>query len=115
MISGLVFSLLFAVVAFIGWSLIFSVTSLPDKYMTYVAYGTSFVAVLLGGLRATRQAGGAGLLNGGGVGLAYSLLLGAVATLLTSSPFSLGLSGLTRPAFDILAGIIGGVLGAGSR
>jgi putative membrane protein (TIGR04086 family) len=109
--AGLVFAFIFAVVAFLAWSLLFSLTSLPDQYMTYAAYGTSFIAVLLGGRLATIRAGGAGLLNGGIVGLAYALLLGALAALITTSPLSLGLAGLTRPLVDVLAGIIGGIMG----
>lgn len=109
--AGLVFALIFAVVAFLAWSLLFSLTSLPDQYMTYAAYGTSFIAVLLGGRLATIRAGGAGLLNGGIVGLAYALLLGALAALITTSPLSLGLAGLTRPLIDVLAGVIGGIMG----
>lgn len=109
--SGLVFAIIFALVAFLGWSLLFTLTSLPDQYMTFVAYGTSFVAVFLGGRLATRRAGGAGLLHGGIVGVGYALLLGALAGLITTSPLSLGLAGLTRPLIDVLAGILGGIMG----
>lgn len=110
---GLVFAFLFAVVAFLGLSLLFTLTSLPDKYMTYTAYATSFIAVLLGGRLATIRAGGAGLFHGGAVGLGYAVLLGALAALITTSPVSLGLAGLTRPLVDIVAGVIGGVMGGG--
>ncbi len=113
--SGLVFSLIFAVIAFMVWSLIFTLTSLPDKYMTYAAYLTSFLAVLLGGRRAAARAGGAGLLNGGVLGVAYTILLMAVATIVLPTPISQGLAGWARPAADILAGVVGGIWGAGSR
>ncbi len=109
--SGLVFAIIFALAAFLGWSLLFTLTSLPDQYMTYAAYGTSFIAVLLGGRLATIRAGGAGILHGGIVGLGYALLLGGLAALITTSPLSLGLAGLTRPLVDLLAGIIGGIMG----
>ncbi len=109
--TGLVFALVFAVVAFLGWSLLFSLTSLPDQYMTYAAYGTSAIAVLLGGRLAAIRAGGAGLLHGGIVGLGYALLLGGLAALITTSPLGLGLAGLTRPLVDVLAGVIGGIMG----
>lgn len=113
--SGLVFSLIFAVIVFMLWSLVFTMTSMPDKYMTYAAYATSFLAVLLGGRRASRKAGGAGLLHGGLVGIIYAVVLLAVATLALSTPIGKGLAGWARPAADVIAGIIGGIWGAGSR
>lgn len=115
--SGLFFSLLFALIVFLAWSLVFSLTSLPDEYMTYVAYGTSFLAVLLGGRRATRKAGGAGLVHGGTVGVLYALLLGAIATLSVGPQvsFSLAIRSWVRPVVDIVAGLLGGIWGAGSR
>lgn len=109
--SGLVFAFIFAIVAFLGWSLVFTITTLPDQYMTYAAYATSFLAVFFGGRLATRRAGGAGLLHGGIVGLGYALVLGALAGLITTSPLGLGIAGLTRPLLDVLAGIIGGIMG----
>lgn len=109
--SGFVFALIFALVAFLVWSLVFTLTSLPDQYMTYAAYATSFIAVFLGGRLATVRAGGGGLLHGGVVGLSYALLLGAVAALITTAPLGFSLAGLTRPLIDVLAGIIGGIMG----
>lgn len=114
-LSGLVFSLVFAVIVFMVWSLVFTLTSLPDTYMTYAAYLTSFLAVLLGARRATIRAGGAGLLHGGLVGAIYAAVLLAVATLALSTPLARGLSGWVRPVADVLAGVIGGIWGAGSR
>jgi putative membrane protein (TIGR04086 family) len=113
--SGLAFSLIFAVIAFMVWSVIFALSSLPDNYMTYAAYLTSFLAVLFGGRRAAARAGGAGLLNGGLVGLVYTILLMAVATIVLPTPIGQGMAGWARPAIDIVAGIIGGVWGAGAR
>lgn len=97
------------------WSLIFTLTALPDKYMAYAAYITSFLAVLLGGRRAAARAGGAGLLHGGAVGAIYAVLLLAVATLVLSTPITSGLTSWARPVADVLAGVIGGIWGAGSR
>ncbi len=113
--SGLAFSIVFAVIVFMLWSLVFTVTALPDKYMTYAAYITSFLAVLLGGRRAAARSGGAGLLHGGAVGALYALLLMAVATFALSTPLAGGLSSWARPVADVLAGVIGGIWGAGSR
>lgn len=113
--SGLLFSLIFAVVVFLIWSLVFTLTSLPDKYMTYAAYGTSFVAVLLGARRATRKAGGKGLVHGGLVGVLYALVLFAVASLTTDAPLMTMISNWGRPLGDIIAGILGGIWGSGSR
>ena len=113
--SGLIFSLVFAIIVFMLWSLIFTMTSMPDKYMTYAAYATSFLAVLLGGRQASRKAGGAGLLHGGLVGIIYAAVLLAIATLALSTPIGKGLAGWARPVADVIAGIIGGIWGAGSR
>lgn len=97
------------------WSLAFTLTTMPDQYMTYAAYITSFLAVLLGARRATIRAGGAGLLHGGLVGVIYTVVLLAVATLALSTPIGRGIAGWARPVADILAGVIGGIWGAGSR
>ncbi len=113
--SGLLFSIIFAVVVFLLWSLVFTLTSLPDQYMSYAAYGTSFLAVLIGARRATRRAGGKGLAHGGLVGVLYALVLFAVASLTTEAPLITTLSNWGRPLADIVAGILGGLWGSGSR
>lgn len=114
-LSGLGFALIFALVAFLGWSLLFTLTSLPDQYMTYAAYGTSFIAVFLGGRLAARRAGGGGLLNGGVVGVGYALLLGALAGLTTSTPLGFSMKDLIRPLVDVVAGVLGGIMGNNGR
>ncbi|MGI6344227.1 MAG: TIGR04086 family membrane protein [Bacillota bacterium] len=115
LLSGLVFSIIFSFVLFLIWSLVFTVTDLPDRQMLYAAYLTSFLAVLLGGRRATMAAGGAGLIHGGLVGLLYGLLLLGASMLISSIPVTLGATSWGKVAANAVIGVIGGIWGAGSR
>ena len=92
-------------------ALILSKTSVNDSIMGKVIVGISAFAIAVGGFLASRKLSMKGILCGALQGILYMIILYVISSIANGS-FSLRLEGIIMILVGVIAGGVGGIIGA---
>lgn len=109
--KNLLFALILSFIGMFILAIILSKTGISDDIMGKAIIGISAFAIALGGFLTSRKLEIKGILAGAILGVLYMLLLYSVSSI-ASGNFSLRIEGIVMILVGIVAGSIGGILGA---
>lgn len=108
--KGIVISYLITIPTFIIFAIILTYTSFPEKYISSTVMVTTIISVLIAGSTATRNVKNKGWMNGGFVGLVYTIVLYLISSIILKN-FLIDKHVITVLIIGIITGAIGGIIG----
>lgn len=108
--KGIVISYLITIPTFIIFAIILTYTSFPEKYISSTVMVTTIISILIAGSTATKNVKNKGWMNGGFVGLVYTIVLYLISSIILKN-FLIDKHVITVLIIGIITGAIGGIIG----
>lgn len=110
-IKGSSFAIVISLVLLLIFALLLTYTELSENTMVPVVTTIVGISILVGSMASTRKIKKNGLLNGGLVGLIYTIILYLASSGCLGLGFSLTMYSFVMLAVSIITGMIGGIIG----
>ncbi len=110
-VKCLIIEMIISILGMLILALVLSKTSVSDNIMGNVIIGISAFAISIGGFIGSRNLKIKGIFSGALQGIFYMLALYLISSI-ASQNFSVGIQGLVMIIVGIVAGSVGGIIGA---
>ena len=110
-VKCLIIEMIISILGMLILALVLSKTSVSDNIMGNVIIGISAFAISIGGFIGSRNLKIKGIFSGALQGIFYMLALYLISSI-ASQNFSVGIQGLVMIIVGIVAGAVGGIIGA---
>lgn len=109
-IKEIIISIILSLILILLLAILISLTTLSEKFITPAVIGITFVSLLIGAFRISKNKKEKGILNGSILGGTYMIILYLISGFM-SLDFSLSINSIIMIFLGILGGIIGGIIG----
>jgi len=112
--KGILFAIIFTFILILVIAAVCYFAVVPDKLLSVLVFAATGISVLFSSIAMSKNISGAGLLNGGVLGMGYFVVM-LLANIIVNAGFEFNLKLVSMMICALSCGMLGGILGINAK